>query len=118
MELGIDIGCKEFSSQHRQKIALVFERRKFLYQKYISDIAGQDPEEHRNKPEIAIGKVRDWLATATSSALPGPASIYAEYRRFRRNLPKALSDLNLELSEMTFVDFCRLIEDFLREELT
>ena len=43
LELGLFLGAKAFGrGKQRQKGTLVLERRRYLYQRYCSDIAGQD----------------------------------------------------------------------------
>ncbi len=45
-ELGIDVGCKTYSQAHKDKSFLIFESERYRFQKYISDIAGQDIQQH------------------------------------------------------------------------
>jgi hypothetical protein len=115
LELGLFIGAREFGSKsQKEKSYLVFESEKFRFQKFISDIAGQDPRAHENSPEKAIRFVRDWLnsklnAKADKSgtphvALPGGKSIYNEYQKFLIARPTILKNMSIEESEATFLD--------------
>ncbi len=61
-ELGLFIGAKEFGGgRHRSKISLVLDEQPYRYQKFISDIAGQDIRAHRNSPTETIRGIRNWL---------------------------------------------------------
>src|ERR1700738_4627256 len=43
LELGVYLGAKHFGDEtHRRKSALILERERYRYQKYCSDLAGQD----------------------------------------------------------------------------
>jgi len=42
LELGIDIGCRAFGAGQSDKSFLIFDRDRFRFQSYVSDIAGQD----------------------------------------------------------------------------
>lgn len=63
-ELGLFFGAKNYGTgNQKKKQSLVFEKDKFSYQKFISDLNGIDPKAHGDKPETVIVKVRDWLMT-------------------------------------------------------
>ena len=62
LELGLFMGAKALGSgRQRKKASLVLERRRYSYQRYCSDIAGQDIGAHRRSPSAAITLVRNWL---------------------------------------------------------
>jgi hypothetical protein len=106
LELGIDLGCKAYSAKHREKSLLIFDSEKYRFQKYVSDIAGQDIHHHGNDPRTAVTRVRDWLRTESGLAgIPGGAVIFKRYTTFRNDLPAICEELRLELNELTFVDF-------------
>jgi hypothetical protein len=115
LELGIDLGCKAFSPSHKNKTLLVFDAEKHRFQRYISDIGGQDIHHHGNDPKIAVKRVRDWLRTESDRQdIPGGAAIYARYTAFRSDLPRICVELKLDESDLTFVDFSRTIAEWLR----
>jgi hypothetical protein len=59
LELGLFLGAKRFGSrQHRNKNCLILDLEKYRYQKFISDIAGQDIAAHGARPNDAIRAVR------------------------------------------------------------
>lgn len=106
LELGIDIGCRAFSRRHSRKSFLIFDSEKYRFQKYISDIAGQDIEHHGNDALNAVKRVRDWLRAASGrTTIPGGAEIYRRYSAFRHDLPALCDELRLDVDELTFLDF-------------
>ena len=65
LELGVFLGAKKFGIEEQQrKKCLVMDREKYRYQKFISDIAGQNVQSHNSSPEEVVKVVRDWLLTA------------------------------------------------------
>src|SRR5882762_5684797 len=47
LELGLDLGCRRFGSNYLQeKVILVLDIERYRFQRFISDIAGQDIEAH------------------------------------------------------------------------
>ncbi len=47
LELGIFLGAKSFGSgDHKRKVAIILDTDRYRYQKFISDIAGQDIRAH------------------------------------------------------------------------
>jgi hypothetical protein len=106
LELGLDLGCKIFNTKYSGKSLLIFDRERYRFQRYVSDIGGQDIAEHGNEPARAIGKVRDWLrAESGLKKICGPATLLDRYQRFRKQLPAICRRLKIEPAELTFVDF-------------
>jgi len=117
-ELGIDVGCKTYSGAHKDKSFLIFESEKYRFQKYISDIAGQDIQQHSDDPKVAVKRVRDWLRTESGrSDIPGGSAIYKRYESFRQDLPRICEELKLDLNELTFVDFSQIVATWLQKQL-
>jgi hypothetical protein len=55
LELGLFLGCKRFGSKvQRYKVSLIFDAKPYRYQKFISDIAGQDIHSHEGDVKTAI----------------------------------------------------------------
>lgn len=112
LELGIFLGAKAFGrEEQRLKAALILEEQQYRYQKYISDIAGQDIRAHDGDAGLSIRRVRDFLATHCQPGriLPGGASIARRYADFRRDLPTFCGALHLDPSDLTFSDLTNLI---------
>jgi hypothetical protein len=116
-ELGLFLGARRFGAKRqRDKQCLVLEAERYRYQKYLSDIAGQDIRQHDNEPAKAVGAVRDWLAASRSKSarpLPGATAIMRHYQEFRANLPAMLRAADLEPAELGFFDRANLMAQFL-----
>jgi len=94
---------------------LILDEQQYRYQKFISDIAGQDIHPHNRDPEEAIRQTRRWLAAASKrKLLPGGADIVKRYRRFQSDLPTLCEAARLETAELTFNDLTGLIVNWLR----
>jgi hypothetical protein len=118
LELGLFLGAKEFGDvEQRTKRSLVLDRTPYRYQKFCSDIAGQDIEAHADKPSRAIELVRNWLsgpAATHGSRIPGGAVIAARYAQFVHELPEWCERQNLVISQLTYGDNYLLISDWLK----
>lgn len=111
LELGMFIGAKAFGAgEQKSKAGVVLESEQYRYQRYISDIAGQDIRAHGGDPVQIIRHVRNFLASHVPESvfLPGAERIAARYQRFRSELPVTCADLHLEPDNLTFGDLTRL----------
>ena len=106
-ELGLFLGARRFGVRaQRDKHCLVLEAERYRYQKYLSDIAGQDIRQHDGDPARAVGAVRDWLAASrpkSSKPLAGATAIMRHYGEFQANLPAMLRAADLEPAELGFL---------------
>lgn len=114
LELGLFLGAKKFGrTQGKGRVCLVFNRQKYRYQKFCSDIAGQDIESHQGKPQSAIKAVRDWLQVnrkGSPISIPDGRTIFKRYRRFLRELPELRHAAHLDQDEkLIFVDYQMLV---------
>lgn len=106
LELGVDLGCKAYNLDCSDKSLLIFDSEPYRFQKFVSDIGGQDIHQHGNNARIAVTRVRNWLRTESGrSDIPGGLAIYARYEAFRGDLPKICADLQLDVDSLTFADF-------------
>lgn len=122
-ELGLFIGAQRLGDRNqRRKSCLILDRESYRYQKFLSDIAGQDLQSHGGDPLQALKAARNWLATELrrdgAGPLPGAKEIQRRFGEFRRDLP-VLSERHLldEGDERTFADYTALISVWLRENL-
>jgi len=115
LELGIFLGAKRFGGRSSQKRCLILDRAPYRYQRFISDIAGQDIRAHDNNPRIVIRRVRDWLQAAPgNAAIPGGGAIWSRYRRFRRELLFIAQEADLDPEQLTFIDYHQLVTSWLK----
>jgi len=119
LELGVFLGAKRFGdAAQRRKVCLILDREPYRYQKFCSDISGQDIRAHGNDGPTAIRVVRDWLRTSRKTqdvAIPGGARISNRYRRFRLDLPTMCANAGLEMGSLIFLDYRTLVSGWLAE---
>ena len=117
LELGIFLGAKRYgSSLQKRKKALILDVEQYRYQRFISDIAGQDIRAHDGDPRRAISAVADWLREQSrSTTVPGGAQIAKEYEEFRTSeLPPVLQRRGLRHDELTFGDYTGIVFEYLK----
>jgi hypothetical protein len=119
-ELGIFFGARYLGDKiQKSKNALVFERVKFTYQKYISDLNGIDPKAHNNDPVMAIQMISDWLRTASGrKTIPGYAVLKTEYTEFSQKLPAIVAKMGFETNNIPFPEYRIIVEAAVREKLS
>ena len=116
LELGIFLGAKRYGPpDQKKKSCLVLDSEKYRYQKFISDISGNDIRSHSNDPEIAIKHVRDWLSSKLSNVtVPGGAQMSKKFREFQQELPILLSALKIGVTELTYNDYSNILSEWLK----
>jgi len=116
LELGLFLGAKRFgNAEQKLKSCLIADIERYRYQKFMSDIAGQDIEAHDGDADVAIRIVRDWLRSATpkSIRIPSAHAVSSRYDAFRRELPAACAKLHATIEDLTFIDYVAQVEDWL-----
>ena len=115
LELGLFLAAKRFGDRRqKRKRCLILDRERYRYQKFISDIAGQDIRSHRNSADGAIRVVRDWLDNHSDrSTIPSGSIIYSRYQIFRRAVPKLCAELERDRSQLTYTDYCGIVSRWL-----
>lgn len=112
LELGLFLGAKRFGNgRHKKKSALILERDQFRYQKYCSDIAGQDIRAHNNRIDDAVSVTRNWLqANRDKSAMPPAKRLVARYLQFRADLPSMCKSAGGTVAALTFIDYRTMVD--------
>lgn len=109
LELGLDLGCKRFGTKReRRKVILVMDVEPFRYQKFISDISGQDVYAHGGTQYGVIHQVRDWLRPnldPETFITPGSSHVSTRFARFTRALPSICSKLHWDPERLGFHDY-------------
>lgn len=114
-ELGIFFGAKRFGDVHQKlKNALILDKDRYRYQQFISDLNGIDIKAHENEPRSVIRKIRDWLSNSSRREhLPGHLKIIEKHDQFLEELPKICAQLDLDINDIPFNDYCLIIEEAL-----
>lgn len=115
LELGIFLGAKQFGiSIQKAKRCIVFDREKYRYQKYISDISGQDIHSHQAKLELLIEEVASWLRDQSRDPkVPGGRKMATEFAAFQEEMLKICAARSWEPEELTFGDYAELVTTYL-----
>ncbi len=116
LELGIFLGAKKYGSdRQKEKVCKILDFDKHRYQKYCSDIAGQDISAHNNDPSQAITRVRDWIrGLDTENILPSGLKINERYEEFKTVLP-AYYDAFGGADKLPYVDFRTIVIEWLSD---
>lgn len=119
LELGLFLGAMKLGTpKQREKDCLILDKDRYRYQRFISDIAGQDIEAHHGNVQTAIRRVRDWLNAAPETSnvsLPGGYKMAERYEEFAGELPALCEAVHLRPDELTFNDFVFLVSGWLQE---
>lgn len=117
LELGLFLGAKHYgAARHRAKACLILDRELRRYEKFISDIKGQDIQGHDDDAGKAIGVVRDWLDDKTKGdiILPDGSEIAQRYGVFVTELPTICSAFKLKASKLTFKNYVQMVVRWLK----
>jgi len=115
LELGLFLGfCLAGNKRQRQKRCIVFDKERYRYQRFISDIAGQDIHCHDDDERRLITELASWLREQSGdSKVPGGSVIAHEFADFSVRLPAVLDDRRLAMEEVTFSDYTSIVAKYL-----
>jgi len=115
-ELGIFLGVKKFGGKkHSRKVCLTLDIEKYRYQRFLSDISGQDISGYNGDPKKASKEVRNWLLSSSDrKTLPGANFIWNRYEEFQLEYPTLCDNFNLDPSEIIFNDYVLLVSEWLK----
>jgi hypothetical protein len=110
LELGLFLAAKKFGGgRQRQKKCIIFDKKPYRYQQFISDISGQDIHSHKNDVSQLISKLAAWLRDErVDPQVPGGNIIAADFRKFQREFPRLCRDTRLHPDELTFQDYRKM----------
>lgn len=118
LELGIFLGAMQYGPKRkRNRACLVLDREPYRYQKFVSDIAGQDIKSHGGSIEQIICKIRDWLSSSLDQndrKVPSGSHIASRYKQFLRDLPMMCAPYSLTVAELTFSDLSHMVSEWLQ----
>lgn len=115
LELGLFLGAKRFGSGDQcRKACLILDRDRDRYQKFCSNIAGQDIKSHNGTPRDAVKVVRDWLRNAGAGVIIPSGSVMVErHERFLRELPAICDELRLDRDDLLYRDYTTLAAEWI-----
>jgi hypothetical protein len=119
LELGLFLGAKRFGN-HAQKLkrCIVLDKDRYRFQKYISDISGQDIHSHEGALKKLIEELASWLrAQSRDPKVPGGRKIAEEFETFRREIPKICQSRKIEPDELTFGDYTEMVVEYIAVSL-
>jgi hypothetical protein len=119
LELGPFLGAQHYGGDDQtSKYCLIFDRTPHRFQKFISDIAGQDIRAHDNTISTLIRQLRNWLRTCRKDIkIPGDLHIDEHYKQFRRQLPKITESMGVSESMLEFNDFTDIVQIWIDEKV-
>ena len=115
LELGLFLGAKRYGGRAQEpKCCIIFDRERYRFQRFISDIAGQDIHNHGSDVPTLIQELATWLRDQSQDpSVPGGRAIAGEYTIFETALPTICAARQLEIYELTFGDFTRIVAEYL-----
>jgi hypothetical protein len=120
-ELGVFFGAKHFGDlPQTRKNALILERDKYVYQKFISDLNGVDTREHKNNPVTAMLKVHAWLNSASrrTKSIPGEARLRGQYDEFIELFPDLAEETHYTVDTLPFLNLLDIIQVVTKKQST
>jgi hypothetical protein len=114
-ELGLFLGAREFGGRtHNRKTCIIIDKQRFRFQKYISDIAGQDIHSHKGRAKTLIVELATWLRRQSGDGrVPGGRAIALEFKKFTGALPAICTGRSLDISELVFSDYTQIVTEYL-----
>jgi hypothetical protein len=115
LELGVFLGAKKYGGpRHRSKSCIIFDRQQYRFQRFISDIAGQDIHAHGGDVRRLITELAMWLRTQSRDLnVPGGIAIANEFETFNAALLDIYAARQLDPSEVTFGDYNAVVVQYL-----
>jgi hypothetical protein len=114
LELGVFLGAKRFGAKgQRSKRCIIFDKQRYRYQSYVSDIAGQDIHAHRGRIVVLIEEVASWLrGESRDPKVPGGRKMASEFAIFQKEIPTICLARRLEPDELTFGDYVDMVGQY------
>jgi hypothetical protein len=118
LELGLFLGARRYGDAvQKRKRCLVLDREPYRYQKFISDIAGQDTDSHDGQIDKLIEKVRAFLnSSLRGQPLLSAAAIRTDYEQFDLALPVICQRLNVDPDNLDYRDFAWIAADYVSKD--
>ena len=120
LELGLFLGATRYGNKtQKQKVCLIMDKHEHRYEKYISDIKGQDISAHNNSIPKTITLISGWLRNNSKrKPIPGGSEIHKRYKLFTKELPKMCDIAKIRVDELGFNDYCGFVSEWISENRT
>ena len=105
------LGKKYFLANSRDKI-LILDKEEYRFQKFISDIAGQDILSHNNSVSGIIKAIREWLTKITSKQIQSASFIILQHELFMKQKAELCEKNNFDVNDLSYKDYNDLVKDF------
>jgi hypothetical protein len=115
LELGLFLGAQEYGVRSQKaKRSLILDRERYRYQRFCSDIAGQDIRSHDDEPHKLIAAIRGMLVNAREGAarIPGATRISERFSRFEDELAGMCASLHVRPDELEFVELRAMLQEW------
>jgi hypothetical protein len=118
LELGLFLGARRYGDRvQKRKKCLVLDRERFRYQKFISDIAGQDIDSHGGDLVQLVERVRSFLnSTMRGEPLLSGTAILDDYAAFNTALPRICERLSIDVANLDYRDFAWIAADYVSKD--
>ncbi|MCE2733039.1 MAG: hypothetical protein ACK57K_08015 [Chryseotalea sp.] len=96
---------------------MILETERFHYQKVLSDIAGQDIENHDDDPRTLIRKVRNWFdSQRVRKSYPSPTEIWIAFNQFSADMNDELLGKysQIDIDDMQVVEYLSFANDWIK----
>lgn len=115
-ELGLFMGAKRFGDRYqKKKMCLIIDHDLYRYQKFISDIAGQDIQSHQNTEDSIIEIVRNWLQNILQKEIiPTGKVIKNRFLLFKNELFATFEILSTDAEKIPFIDYRNFVEIWIK----
>jgi hypothetical protein len=116
LELGIFLGARRYGSAvQKNKLCLILDRDRFRYQRFMSDISGQDIHSHERDISRIITLARDFLRTI-GAHVPGGDRIFQDFQNFQKDKIRICQRLDLDWKKLTFHDQTYVIAEWISQQ--
>lgn len=119
LELGIFLGAKRFGIEEQKvKSCLVMDKEPYRYQKFISDIAGQDISVHKNSQEEVVKIVRNWLHSVSDrQTIPGGSIIWKHFQDFLSDKSQVAHEMRYGIEDLQdFYNYANVVAEWLSRQ--
>ena len=114
LELGLWLGARHLGrADQADKRCIVFDREQYRYQRFISDIGGQDIHAHGGEVARLISELAPWLRHLPAGThVGGGQAISREYAEFTDLLPILCAQRSMTPDELLFADFNLMVTEY------